>query len=605
MMADTPEQDLRRERDFYRRQCDEMGSQLLRLQRAHERAHLEARRSHVVATLIRQAVEITETATGPQEIGDAFLGVILQSTWYDQTAIFRHDPGTGEFTCLHAQGFDRQPALPVAVSPPTAFFVNSWTQLDETAEILRDGLGMPYFLWVLDPVSRYVLVAGNQSELGIAGIFEEGDLEIARAALSVYCDAVRRKEVEQALHEANSLLERRVDERTHELRAEIGERIQAQKALTASEERLRGAIESFQEGFALFDADDRLVLANGAYRRLFPMADEGIRDGMTFEALLRAIVAQGLILQAAGREEEFIRERFEHHRNPQGAFLNEMADGRKFLVRESRTPDGGIALVFTDITDLGHAQEKMRRLQTELAHVSRLNTMGEMAAGFAHEVNQPLAAINSYTHGCIRRIQKGGSETAELLPVLLRISEQAERAGEINRRIRRFLLKEELDRAPINVNEAIDSALHLLGNLASEREVAIVLELDETLPPVMADALHVQQVVLNLTRNGIEAIGQQAETPRQVTIRTAAAGPDSVKVEIEDTGHGISSDVGARLFEPFFTTKDGGMGIGLLVCQRIVEAHEGELSIRSNGERGAVAAFTLPCAEEDLSLGGV
>jgi len=470
--------------------------------------------------------------------------------------------------------------------------------MDATAKALQGGLGVPYFLWVLDPASRHVLVTGNRSELGVAGVFEEGDLEIARAALSVYCDAIRRKEVEQTVQEANTLLERRVEDRTHELRAEIGERIQAQKALAASEARLRGAVESFQEGFALFDAEDRLVLANAAYRRIFPMAEDGIRDGITFEALLRAVVARGLILQAAGREENFIRERLDHHRHPSDAFLHEIVDGRKFLVRESRTPEGGIALAFTDLTDLGRAQENTRRLQTELAHVSRLNTMGEMAAGFAHEINQPLAAINSYTRGCIRRIQKGDIETAELLPVLLRISEQAERAGEINRRIRRFLLKEELDRAPIDVNAAIDSALHLLGNLAGEREVAIVLDLDTTLPLVMADALHIQQVVLNLTRNGIEAIGNKRDGQRQVTIRTGAAGSGAVKVEIEDTGHGIPPDVGARLFEPFFTTKEGGMGIGLLVCQRIVEAHDGELSIHSNGVHGAIAAFTLPCVED-------
>lgn len=600
-MADTSEQDLRRERDFYRRQCDEMGSQLLRLQRAHERAHLEARRSRAVATLIQQAVVITETVTDSGHIGDAFLEVILQSTWYDQAAIFRHDPVTGVFTLLHAVGFSQPPILPAVAVPPAAFFVNSWTHMDATAKVLQGGLGVPYFLWVLDPASRYVLVAGNQSELGVAGVFEEGDLEIARAALSVYCDAVRRKEAEEAVHEANALLERRVEDRTHELRTEIGERIQAQKALAASEARLRGAVESFQEGFALFDAEDRLVLANAAYRRIFPMSEEGIRDGIAFEALLRAIVGQGLILQAVGREEDFIRERLDHHRHPRDAFMHEMADGHKFLVRESHTPEGGIALAFTDLTDLGRAQEKTRRLQTELAHVSRLNTMGEMAAGFAHEINQPLAAINSYARGCIRRIQKGGIEAAEMLPVLLRISEQAERAGEINRRIRRFLLKEELDRAPIDVNAAIGSALHLLGNLASEREVTITLDLDNTLPPVMADALHIQQVVLNLTRNGIEAIGGKQGGRRQVMIRTAAAGPGVVKVEIEDTGHGIPPDVGARLFEPFFTTKEGGMGIGLLVCQRIVEAHDGELSIHSNDAHGATAAFTLPCAE-DLPL---
>lgn len=594
-MADTSEQDLRRERDFYRRQCDEMGSQLLRLQRAHERARLEARRCRAVATLVREAARIADTAADATEIGGAFLETVLKSTWYDRTAILRHDPADGTFTVLHALGFERPPALPAIAAPQAALFVNSWTPRDPTVQALQQGLGVPYFLWAMDGGSRHVLVVGNRSEAGVAGIFEEGDLEIVRAALDVYCDAVRRKEAEGALQEAKDLLEQRVEERTRALRSEIGERLNIEKALAASEARLRGAVESLREGFALFDAEDRLVLANTAYRRIVPMAESGVRDGISFEALLRAMVGQGLIAEAIGREETFIRERLDHHRRPREPFIHQMADGRRYLIRESPTPEGGVALAFTDLTDLVVAQDKARRLQTEMAHVSRLNAMGEMAAGFAHEINQPLTAINSYIGGCIHRLQKGGMAPAELLPILVRVSEQAERAGDINRRIRRFLLKEELDRAPIDINAAVDSALRLLGNLASEREVTIALDLQETLPRVMADALHIQQVVVNLARNGIEAMDEDGEAERRLTIRTAIDGGEVVKIEIEDTGHGISPDIGARLFEPFFTTKRGSMGIGLVVCRRIVEAHEGELSLRS-GKRGAVAAFTLPCA---------
>ncbi|WP_316975828.1 sensor histidine kinase [Shumkonia mesophila] len=596
MTADTSDQDLRRERDFYRRQCDEMGSQLLRLQRAHERAHLEARRSRAVAALIREAVTIAETATDATEIGDAFLEAVLRSTWYDQTAILKHDPATGGFMVLHALGFEAPPDLSPIAEPPAALFVNSWTPLDAVAQALQQGLGVPCFLWALDAATHHVLVAGNKSEVGVSGVFEEGDLEIVRAALNVYCDAVRRKQVERALQEANDLLEQRVAERTRALTTEIDERRQAEAALAASETRLRGAVESLREGFALFDAQDRLVLANAAYARIVPTAADGVRDGISFEALLRALVPLGLVGEAAGREEEFIRERLEHHRHPRESFIQQMADGRRYMIRESPTPEGGVAVSYTDLTDLVRAQEKTRRLQTELSHISRLNAMGEMAAGFAHEINQPLAAINSYIRGCIRRLQKGAMAPAELLPILLKASEQAERAGEINRRIRRFLSKEELERTPIDINGTIDSALRLVDTLAGECDVSVVLDLEDGLPRVMADALHIQQVVINLARNSIEAMGENDGAERRVTIRTAIDGGDAVKVEVEDTGCGIPADVGPRLFEPFFTTKPGNMGIGLLVCQRIIEAHDGKLSIGSRGDRGAVAAFTLPCA---------
>jgi PAS domain-containing protein len=438
MTVDISDQDLRRERDFYRRQCDEVGSQLLRLQRAHERAHLEARRSRAVAALVREAMAIAEWAADATEIGEAFLEAILRSTWYDQAAILRHDPATGAFAVLHAMGFEGPPALPAVTTPPAALFVNSWTPLDPLAQALQQGLGVPYFLWALDAATHHVLVAGNKSEVGIAGVFEEGDLEIARAALNVYCDAIRRKQVERALQEAKDLLEHRVEERTRALTAEIRERTQAEAARAASEARLLGAVESLREGFALFDGEDRLVLANTAYKRIVPMAEDGIRTGISFETLVRALVAKGMVAGTDGREEEFIRERLESHRHPCQPFIQRMTDGRQFLIRESPTPEGGIALAFTELTELVRAQEKTRRLQTELAHISRLNAMGEMAAGFAHEINQPLAAINSYIPRCILRLQKGAVEPADLLPILIRASEQAERAGEINRRIRRF-----------------------------------------------------------------------------------------------------------------------------------------------------------------------
>jgi len=595
MTVDTSDQDLRRERDFYRRQCDEMGSQILRLQRAHERAHLEARRSRAVATLIREAVAIGDAVAEAAEIGDAFLEAILRSTWYDQAAILVHDPATGVFAVRHALGFDTPPALPATPSPPAALFVNSWTSLGPVVQALRQGLGVPHFLWALDGETHHVLVVANRSEIGVAGVFEEGDLEIVRAALNVYCTAVRRKQMERALQQANDHLEQRVEERTRALKTEMCERVQAEAALSASEARLRGAVESLREGFALFDAEDRLVLANAAYKQIVPMAADGVRDAITFETLLRALVAQGLVDEGM-RGEEYIRERLEHHRHPQEPFIQSMVDGRRLLIRESSTPEGGVALAVTDLTDLVRAREKTRRLETELAHVSRLNAMGEMAAGFAHEINQPLAAINSYVRGCILRLQKGAAEPADLLPILQKTAEQAERAGEINRRVRRFLLKEDLEMAPIDINGAIHAALRLLDALAGEKEVSVVLNLQEGLPRVMADALHIQQVIVNLVRNGIEAMDECDGAERRVTIRTVLDGGDAVKVEIGDGGHGIPPDIGARLFEPFFTTKPGSMGIGLLVCQRIVEAHDGKLSVSAGADRGTVATFTLPCA---------
>ncbi len=597
-MSDIEE--IRREWDYFRRQSDDLGARVFRLLQERDEAALDARRSRMVAALVRRTFAICDSVGDPDAIGDPFLDAILEATYFGRGAILRQDTLSGAFELMNARGFPSgDPArFPVLEAPPPVLVVNTSTQPTEAVELLRGGLGLPYFLWAFDATSRYALILGNPEELGVLGRLEEDDAEVVAAALDVLCSAIRRKQAENALQEAKALLETRVQERTRELNAEITERYQAQRDLAASEARLRGAMESFEGGFALFDPGDRLVMANEAYRRVNPWAEEMLRRRATFEEVLRLNIARGNIREAEGREEDYVRERLRHHRKPgQQTLIYTTAEGRKMLIHESRTPYGDTAVAFSDLTDLVHAQEQTRRLQSELAHVARLNTMGEMAAGFAHEINQPLAAIASYAMGCVRRVKSGKGDFEELAAVLQRIADQAERAGEINRRIRRFLQKEEFDRAPIDVNQAIEAAVGLLAGVAEENRVTMHLDLDPDISPVLADAVQIQQVVLNLARNGIEAIPFRGRQARRVTIQTRQSGGDKVRIEISDTGSGVPTDVRERLFEPFFTTKPAGMGVGLLVCRRIVEAHGSTLELLPGVRVGAIASFTLPLAE--------
>jgi len=174
-------------------------------------------------------------------------------------------------------------------------------------------------------------------------------------------DITERKRAEEALREARDDLELQVAKRTRELTDEIAERKQAEEALVESEERLGGAIESLQEGFVLFDVDDRLVMVNDVYRRINPKAQEFMDRGMGFEDLIRANVAEGRVMEALGREEEFIRERLEQHRNPGSPIIRQFADGKWYIIKENRTPEGGIALTFTDITELQSEKEARGR----------------------------------------------------------------------------------------------------------------------------------------------------------------------------------------------------------------------------------------------------
>lgn len=256
------------------------------------------------------------------------------------------------------------------------------------------------------------------------------------------------------------------------------------------------------------------------------------------------------------------------------------------------------ATVF-DISEKVEADRRTRELQMELAHVSRLSTLGEMGAGFAHELNQPLAAIANFAGGALRRIAADRTDIQELESVFERIAVQAGRAGEITNRIRKFVSKDPVERAPSNINATIDEAVGLLSNEALRHDVEISTRLSRGLPQVMADPVQIQQLVINLAQNGIEAISDAKTKKRRVTIQTAKR-ENGVLVAVTDTGPGIPEDVQLRLFEPFFSTKPNGMGIGLQICHTIVENHDGRLRINPARGGGTVVSFVLPFAERSM-----
>jgi two-component system sensor histidine kinase TtrS len=244
------------------------------------------------------------------------------------------------------------------------------------------------------------------------------------------------------------------------------------------------------------------------------------------------------------------------------------------------------------------AEAEARARQSELAHVHRLNTMGEMASGFAHELNQPLAAIVNYAKGAVRRVNQDVIASSELMPVLEKIAVQAERAAAIIRRIRAFIRKEEPEHAVIDLNKEIRETAGLITAEAERAGVQLTLRLDETLPRVSADAVQIEQVIVNLVRNAIEAISEANSPVRRITLSTGRVTPSAAEIAVEDTGPGLPQMGRDRLFDPFFTTKADGLGLGLSISQGIVEAHGGRLTAAPRPDGGAVFCFTLLIAEK-------
>jgi two-component system sensor kinase FixL len=247
-----------------------------------------------------------------------------------------------------------------------------------------------------------------------------------------------------------------------------------------------------------------------------------------------------------------------------------------------------------DISERVAAERAAAQAQQRLTHVARLSTMGEMAAGLAHEINQPLAAITTYAQACQRLLER--SEQPELTDIresLAQISRQALRAGEVIRRLRAFVTNREVRKEPIGCNRLIEDLVTLARPDLRAHDVQLNLEVEPDLPEIMADAIQLQQVLINLIRNAIDSTLQNGTERREIALRAVTA-PNGVEISVHDHGAGVEPGALAKLFNPFFTTKPQGTGLGLAISRTIVGAHGGKLTYRDEPGGGACFYFTLP-----------
>ncbi|HEX6736514.1 MAG TPA: PAS domain S-box protein [Azonexus sp.] len=373
-------------------------------------------------------------------------------------------------------------------------------------------------------------------------------------------------------------------------------RTQAEEALR-SEHAFRTAMEdSLTVGMRARDLEGRIIYVNPAFCKM---------TGFSSEELVGQTPPMPYWVP------EQIEETFAMHRTvlagnapPDGFEITfRRCNGERFhaLVYEARLIDGngrhtGWMASVLDITERKAAEELARQQQEQLQFTARLVTMGEMASTLAHELNQPLAAIASYNTGCLNLLERPGCQPGEIQPALQKIAVQAQRAGRIIRRVHDFVRKSEPKRAPCALREVIEDCLGFIEADARKNHVRVECAIPD-LPPVPADRLMLEQVLLNLMRNGMEAMSETPAKARLLRLEIEL-GASELRISVADHGCGISTDIRDKLFSAFFTTKPEGMGIGLSICRSIIEFHRGRLwaedNPRSSTGSGTIFIFTLP-----------
>ncbi len=426
----------------------------------------------------------------------------------------------------------------------------------------------------------------------------EGDIA---GAVGVFRNISDQKRTESELRDAREELERRVVERTlslaranRELNIEIEERKQAEVALKASERQLRLMADSLPVIIAYVDAQQRYLFNNASYNGWFGLKDDEIRGKPVWEVVgieryqvIRPSIEEALSGRAVVTEIEVPHRKL----GMRTIQMNLVPD------RDDSGAVQGFYAVGLDVTERQEAEAMERKHREELAHVSRVTTMGELTAALAHELNQPLTSIRSNAQAALRLMKTGRIDDDELEEILNDVIADNRRASEVIRRLRAMLRKRPMTLETLSLREVVDETVTLVRNDSVMRGVVIDEKTAPELPPVRADRIQLQQVLLNLIMNGFEAM-RDVLAPKVLTIRARGTDRGNLVVSVSDRGSGFRDDTDLHaLFQPFYSTKDEGMGMGLSISRSIIDAMGGKIWAENNSGQGATFYFTIPVAE--------
>ena len=373
---------------------------------------------------------------------------------------------------------------------------------------------------------------------------------------------------------------------------DITERKRGEEALRASEGRWRRIFENSAIGIALTNRDGRFEITNSAYQKLIRYTEDELLNMTFLDVTVSNFQAQNWALVTGlleGKREQFNIEK--QYRCKDGSLI--WARNNVSLVLGSDGAPRYIMAIVEDITKRKRAEEAPREAELELARVSRLTTMGEVAASIAHELRQPLSAAVTNGTTCQHWLSEDTLDLAIARRAAQRTIAAAQRASEVMDRIRALLNKTPPERARVAINNLLRETLAVMDTELRARRIVVATELAEPSPSTI-DWVELQQVVLNLIMNGVEAMSVVADRPRLLRISSRREAPDSVLVAVEDSGTGLDPAIAERMFDPFFTTKGGGMGIGLAICRSIIDGHGGRLWAAPAPPHGALVQFTLP-----------
>ncbi|MBK9784782.1 MAG: PAS domain S-box protein [Betaproteobacteria bacterium] len=376
---------------------------------------------------------------------------------------------------------------------------------------------------------------------------------------------------------------------------DITEPKRARVELERAHERFVTVIDGLDTAVHVADVETgEILFANRAFQNIFGFNAVG-RDSAQVTAACRPLPTALYCAPTHLSADELPCELFDGE-------LQHMLSGHWYQVHERaiRWTDGRTVRVqiAADITDKKHIDEVNLQQQKRLEQTSRLITMGEMASSLAHELNQPLSAIANYCAGCVKRMQAGNYRFEDLLAAMQKAGEQAERAGKIIRRMRDMVKKSDPKCLPVSLQELIDETRAFADIEAQRSGTQIAVRIPENLPRIVVDRIMIEQVLLNLVKNGIESMGDIPFDRRHLTIQARVLDERMLEIAVADQGHGLPEEDVERIFAPFYTTKPDGMGIGLAICRSIIEFHQGRLWVEAGRDGGTIFRFTVPIEEK-------